>query len=189
MPIDARPYADDAARAVMTRLDMSDQHEAALARGACVDGYQLWADWRAMQGLRLDSRVFFTGPHPGAIPFAVGCLLATGQAGVAQAAFLARDHRQFRRPIGAAAAAIRRALPGLARDLHLRRIEARCWREHPTAPDFLSALGFWLEAEMRGFGPQGEVEFLQYAWIAPWRGLGLRMGAAVPVAPASHTAT
>jgi len=170
MPIQARPYSDDAARAVLTRLDASDHHEAALVRGQWPDGFQLWADWRAVQGARLDSRVFFTGDHPGATPFAVGCLTHTGQAGVAQAAFLARDHARYRREIAGAGAMIRRALPGFARDTGLRRIEARCWRGHPTAPDFLMMLGFDLEAEMRGFGGGGEVEFLQYAWVARWAG-------------------
>jgi len=183
MPIDARPYTDDAAMAVLTRLDASDHHEAALIRGQWTDGHAIWADWRAVQGMRLDSRVFFTGPHAGAVPFAVGCLAHTGQAGVAQAAFLARDHHTFRRHIAAAGAAIRRALPGLARDTGLRRIEARCWAGHPTAPDFLMHLGFDLEAEMRGFGGAGEVTFLQYAWVTPWVAPGQRMGAAVPAEP------
>lgn len=188
MPIDARPYTHDAAIAVLTRLDAADHHEAALVRGRWVDGYQIWGDWHAGQGACLDSRVFYTSPHPGALAFAVGCLVHTGQAGVAQAAFLARNHRTFRRPIAAAGAAIRRALPQFARDTGLRRIEARCWAGHPTAPRFLALLGFEIEADMPGFGATGHVRFLQFAWVARERSLGPRLGDAVPAAPATVTA-
>lgn len=180
MTVDPRPYDDAAARAVLTRLDPSDHAEAELVRGAVADGYQLWADWRAVQGARIDSRVFFTGPHAGALPFAVGILCHTGQAGVASGAFLARSHRHYRREIAQAAAMIRRALPGFARDTGLRRIEARCWAGHPTAQDLLTALGFVFETDMRGFGATGAVTFLQFAWVAPWIAPGLRAGASVP---------
>lgn len=178
--IHSRPYSDAAARAVLTRLDHADHFEAELVRGVATDGHALWADWRAVQGARLESVVFFTGTHAGAAPFAVGCLTHTGQAGVAAGAFLARDHQRYRRQIGEAAVLIRRGLEAFARDTGLRRIEARCWDGHPTAPDFLSLLGFDLDADMRGFGPRGDATFLQYAWVAPWVAPGLRAGAVAP---------
>jgi hypothetical protein len=163
--IDARPYDDHAALAVLANLDPMDHAEACAVRGAYANGYQLWADWRAVQGFRLESRVFHTGPGMGARPFAVVCLTHTGQAGVAQAAFLACDHHRFRRHIAQACVQIARALPQLARDTGLRRIEARSWAEHPTAPRFLRACGFASEVRMSGFGGDGSQSFVQYARV------------------------
>jgi hypothetical protein len=165
--IDPRPYSDDAALAVLNRLDPSDHLEAEIVRGTAASGYAIWADWRASQGIRVDSRVFFTGPERGAVPFAVGCLTHTGQAGVAGAAFLARDHRAFRRPIAVAAQMIRQHLPGLCAEMGVHRIEARCWAGHPTAPQFLALMGFARDAAMPGFGWDGAQTFLQFSWVAP----------------------
>lgn len=169
--IELRPYEDLAAHAVLTRLDVADQMEAGLVRGAAAAGLALFADWRSIQGLCVGSVVICAA----GTPFAVACLSHTGQAGVVQAAFLARDHRRFRLPIARAAVAIRAGLPEFCAARGIRRIEARCWADHPTAPDFLYSLGFAPEAVMDGFGASGAVRFVQYA----------RVLAAISPAPAS----
>lgn len=162
--ISARPYEDYAAHAVLTRLDAYDAIEAEVVRGAPTTGLELFADWRAINAARLASWVLFTGAGT---PFSVVGLVHTGQAGVAAAAMLARDHARFRRPLAEAAALIRRRMPAYAAETGLRRIEARAWAGHPTACDLLFSIGFVPEAVMRGFGPDGRAEFVQYAWVAP----------------------
>lgn len=161
--ITVRPYEDYAAHAVLTRLDHIDQMEAELTRGAKATGLELWADWRAMNPVRLGSWVMVTD---GAQPFAVLGLSHTGQAGVAAAALLARDHSRFRRPLAQAAVTIRRRLPLFAAETGLRRIEARAWAAHPTACDLLQAIGFREECRMPGFGADGRAVFVQFAWTA-----------------------
>lgn len=162
--IGIRPYEDHGAMAVFSRLDPHDLAEAQIVRGEAATHLGLFADWRAMRAAWIASHVLTTRATGGQ-PFAVLAVSHTGQAGVAQAAFLSRDHQRFRSSIARAGAVIRHQLPGWARERGIRRIEARCWLGHPTAPDFLFALGFAPEAIMHGFGPEGRDDFLQYAYI------------------------
>lgn len=161
--IHVRPYEDLAAHAVLGSLDPYDFLEAEITRGRATTGLELFADWRAMNAARMESWVLVTGAG---VPFGLIGLAHTGQAGVAQAALLSRDHRRFRWPLAQAAARIRRDLPAYAEKTGVRRIEARAWGGHPTACDLLYAIGFEPEALMRGFGPDGRDEFVQYAWTA-----------------------
>lgn len=161
--IHADPYEDFAAMVVLSRLDVWDQREAELIRGAGVSHLALFADWRAVEPHRLLSLVLRTSE--GGVPFAVLGLSHTGQAGVAQAAMLSRDHRRFRRHIVQAARAIRAGMPDWCARQGVRRIEARAWAHHPTAGGFLTACGFRHEADMPGFGGTGAT-FAQYAWVA-----------------------
>ena len=162
--ISVRPYEDLAAHAILSRLDPVDFLEAEVTRGRATSGLELFADWRAMNAARMESWVLVSGAGE---PFALLGLVHTGQAGVAAAAMLARDHRRFRRPLAQAAVLIRRRLPEYAAETGVRRIEARAWSAHPTACDLLFAIGFVPEAIMAGFGPAGRDEFVQYAWINP----------------------
>lgn len=171
--ITARPYEDYAAHAVLSRLDPIDLMEAAVTRGHSTTALELWADWRAMNAARLASWVLFSGAGE---PFAVLGLSHTGQAGVAGAALLARDHRRFRRPLAQAAVRMRRELPAFAAETGVRRIEARAWMAHPTACDLLQAIGFIPEAVMPGFGPAGRDTFCQFVWIST----------DLPAAPTQH---
>lgn len=169
--IRAVPFEDLAAKAVIDRLDHADHLECELVRGSAATGLAIWADWRAMEGYRLASFVALAGT----VPFAVFGLSNTGQAGVAQAALLARDHLAFRLPLARLAVMIRRALPDYAARGGIHRIEARSWADHPSAAHLLRGLGFRQECEMRGFGLTGTVNFRQWAWLA----------ADVPPAPVS----
>ena len=162
--IHVRPYDSQSAYAVLARLDLSDHIEAELIRGAPVVGLDLFADWRSMRGAWVAGHVFCTRwQHP----FAVGAIVNTGQAGVAQAALLARDHAAFRRPLAVLARRLARALPELCAARGIHRIEARCWAQHPTAPRFLSHIGFRHEADMPGFGADGRAVFSQFALTVP----------------------
>lgn len=159
------PFEDLAAKAVIDRLDPADHLECELVRGSAATGLAIWADWRAMEGYRLASFVALAGT----VPFAVFGLSNTGQAGVAQAALLARDHLAFRLPLARLAVMIRHALPDYAARGGIHRIEARSWAEHPRAPWLLRGLGFRQECEMRGFGLTGAISFRQWAWLAAER--------------------
>lgn len=161
--LELRPYEDLAAVAVLRALDWHDQTEAELIRGAATTGLALFADWRAMLAAHVISQV----AHWQGLPFAVFALANTGQAGVAQAALLARDHARHRRALGALGAAIRAALPAEAAARGIHRIEARCWANHPTASRFLTAIGFHLDCDMPGFGRSGAITFRQFAWTCP----------------------
>lgn len=165
--IEVRPYDDLAAYAVLSRLDVSDQLEAELIRGAHAASLELFADWRAVIPASIGGHVFFTEPSAGGVPFAVGALVASGQAGVAQAALLARDHRHFRRPLVQLARRLRAELPSYCVKHNINRIEARCWADHPTAARFLGLIGFSPEAILYGFGPSGQVPFIQFAMVNP----------------------
>lgn len=162
--ITARPWEDLAAVAVFRQLDAADHLEAELVRGAPAQGLGLWADWRAVAGHRLLDLVLHTGAGT---PFAVLGLSHTGQAGVASAALLARNHARFARPLAQAVVLIRARMPAWCADTGVRRIEARSWTGHPTAGRLLSAIGFAAEADMPGFGGDGSVKFTQWAWTAP----------------------
>jgi len=159
------PYDDDGALAVFQSLDHHDLAEAAEVRGAFPAHLILWAEWRAMRPAWIGS--WLLKARPGARAFAVLALSNTGQAGVAQAAFLSRDHARHRAAIGRAAVLIRRGLPGVCADLGVNRVECRCSAAHPTASTFLVAVGFGLEADMPGFGPDGGAVFRQFAYRPP----------------------
>ena len=161
------PYDDFAAHAVLSRLDPFDFWEAELTRGVATNHLALFADWRAMEPHRIISHVAHTGPDRGAVPFAVFALINTGQAGVAAAAMLARDHAIYRRPMAELAITMRAELPGFAAKHGIHRIEARAWAGHPTASRLLYALGFRPECSMPGFGADGAVVFHQFAWVTP----------------------
>jgi len=165
--IEVRPYDDLAAMAVLSRLDPHDFMEAELVRGALSGHLALFAEWRAMEAVRLVSYVAITSPRRGARPFAVFALANTGQAGVAQAALLARDHHAFRRPLAELALAIRQGMPDFAARHEIHRIEARAWADHPTASALLVSLGFSPECDMPGFGLTGRITFRQFAWTCP----------------------
>ncbi len=162
--IQVRPFSSLSAMAVFRHLDPADQIEAELIRGAPSTPLDLFADWRAVAAAGPLNLVLETA---GSTPFAVLALTHTGQAGVAQAAFLARDHARFRRDIARAAVLIRARMPGWCADRGVHRIEARCWTGHPTAPHFLTAIGFAPEAVMPGFGLTGQISFAQFAWVSP----------------------
>ena len=162
--ITVRPYDDLAAHAILSRLDPADFLEAEVTRGRSTTALELFADWRAMNTARMESWVLVTGAGE---PFALLGIAYTGQAGVAAAALLARDHRRFRRALAQAAVLIRDRLPSYAVESGVRRIEARAWGAHPTACNLLFSIGFEPEALMPGFGPEGRNCFVQYAWMPP----------------------
>lgn len=155
------PYEDLAAKAVFDRLDPADHLECELVRGAATTGLALWADWRSMQNLLIASFVACAGETP----FAIFGLSRTGQAGVAGAALLARDHRAYRVPLARLAVRIRREMPDYIAGRGVNRIEARSWADHPTASSLLQGIGFRAECRMCGFGLTGTVTFRQWAWL------------------------
>lgn len=159
-----RPYDDQAAFAVIERLDVSDRIEAEVVRGAPSTHLALWADWRMMQAARVESWVVTTAA--GGVPFAVLAIANSGQAGVAEAALLARDHRAFRRPLAALAALLRREMPHWCNARGIHRVEARAWADHPTASLLLARIGFHHETDMPGFGPEGRHVYRQWAWVS-----------------------
>lgn len=161
--IEATAYENRAAMAVLSQLDPADWTEARLIRGGAGDHLDIFADWRAVQAGAVLSLVL-RDPRRGGIPFAVLCLGHTGQGGVAQAALLSRSHRTFRRALAATALRIRDQLPAFCREAGIRRVEARCWAKHPSAPRFLAACGFREEVRMTGFGGDADATFIQFAW-------------------------
>lgn len=156
------PWNDLDGRAVFDRLDPADLTECQLICGTAAGPLSVWADWRAAEPARLVSYVAYHGPTP----FAVFGLSNSGQAGVAEAALLARDHARWRLPLGRLAVMIRRGLPVYLADMGIHRVEARSWADHPTAPRLLAGLGFAAECRMRGFGLTGGAIFTQYALLA-----------------------
>lgn len=164
--IHARPYDDLAALSVFQFLDADDRLEAELVRGRGMAAVALWAEWRAVVPLHALSIVAHVSDAPGSTAFAVLALGNTGQAGVAQAALVARDHRRYRRSLAALARAIRDQMPAFCQERGIHRVEARAWAGHPRASGFLEAVGFHLEAELPGFGADGAATFRQYAWLS-----------------------
>lgn len=162
MTLHLAPFEDLAAKVVFDRLDVNDHLECELVRGQPATPLALWADWRSVEPLRLASFVV----HAGGVPFAVFGLSHTGQAGVAAAALLARDHACWRLPLARLALTIRRHLPAFAAERGIHRIEARSWDAHPMAPRLLCGLGFRTECRMPGFGLTGAHVFRQWAWLA-----------------------
>lgn len=169
--ISARPYDDMAAFAVLRDLDAFDQLEAEAVRGARATHLAIFAEWRGMEPHRVASWVVQTAAGT---PFAVVALANTGQAGVAGAAMLARDHARYRRELVQLARAIRTRMPSFAAQAGIHRIEARAWADHPRASQFLTMVGFRHEADMPGFGCDGHEMFRQFAWTEG------RSGAAQP---------
>lgn len=163
--ITLRPFEDYAALAVFRALDVHDHMEAEAVRGASCTSLALFADWRAAQAHGPLSIIAHTGPA--ARPFAVITLGNTGQAGVADAAMLACDHRRHAVALARLAVTIRKGLPTFARDTGISRIEARSWACHPTAARLLTAMGFTHDCDMPGFGGSGHATFRQFAWTAP----------------------
>lgn len=161
--IEARPFEDLAAMAVLSRLDVADQLEAELTRGASATALSLFADWRAMEAYRAASFIAFSRGRP----FAMFALANTGQSGVASAALLACDHARHRRALAELALTIRNTMPDFCIERGIHRIEARAWADHPTASNLLIALGFHPECDMPGFGLTGQITFRQFAWISP----------------------
>ena len=163
MSIGIQPYDDHGAMAVFSDLDAHDLMEAQLVRGpVAVTHLGLWADWRSMRPAWVESYLLTTAPAGGK-PFAVAVIANTGQAGVAQAAFLARNHARFARPIAKAAVQMRSYFPRMMDARGIHRIEARCWAGHPTAPRFLASIGFGLDCFMTGFGTDGHASFMQFS--------------------------
>lgn len=161
--IAVRPYDDMTALLVFQRLDPMDQMEADLLRGSASAALQLWADWRGVQPYRILSFVALT---PGQTPFAVFGLSHTGQAGVAAAALLARDHLRYRREMVQLVRLIRTHLATECKERGIHRIEARAWADHPRAAGLLRALNFTHECDMPGFGLTGQVIYRQFAWTS-----------------------
>ena len=159
------PWDDMAAMSVFRALDADDLLEAALIRGHHPTHLALFAEWRAVQAAAPLSVILATGAGPaGGTPFAVMLLGNTGQAGVGQAALLARDHHRFRRDLVLAARRIRAEMPGWCAARGVHRVEARSWAGHPRAGAFLRGCGFREECEMPGFGGDGATSFKQFAW-------------------------
>jgi hypothetical protein len=177
-----RPFNDLAALAVFQRLDLHDQMEAELVRGASCTALGLFADWRAAQGHGPLSLIATTGPAER--PFAVFCLGHTGQAGVAEGALLAADHGRHRVALARLAVVIRSRMPAFAAETGINRIEARSWAAHPTAARLLSGMGFRHEADLPGFGRDGTQTFRQFAWTCPGPRAGDRPD--TPPAPPAH---
>lgn len=161
--IDLRPYDDMAAMAVLSRLDPHDHMEAELVRGAGATHLALFAEWRAMEAARAASFVATTHGRP----FALLALANTGQAGVGAACLLACDHRRHRIALARLCVTVRRALPGWCAERGVHRIEARAWAAHPTAARLLTGMGFIHEADLPGFGADGQAWFRQFAWLYP----------------------
>lgn len=161
MAVSVLPWDDMLALPVFRMLDHHDFMEADMIRGGQAHGVSLWADWRAGEAYRILSFVALAGQTP----FAVFGLAHTGQAGVAGAALLARDHRRFRVPLARLCAMIRRQMPAEAARCGIRRIEARCWAGHPTAAPLLSSLGFTHECDMAGFGLSGGALYRQFSLL------------------------
>lgn len=90
-------------------------------------------------------------PEGGATPFAIIGVAEALAVGTGSVALIARDHRAWARPLRRLAAGLRADLPTAMCRSGLRRLEARCWSAHPTAPRLLRAIGFAFETELRGF--------------------------------------
>ncbi|MEM9579064.1 MAG: hypothetical protein AAF891_00135 [Pseudomonadota bacterium] len=165
MSIGVLPFTSHAAMAVFRDLDPWDLIEAQAVRGSQADHLSLFAEWYGQRPAHVVSHVLTQGATQ--VPFAVLALAHTGQAGVAQAALLARDHVRFAGSLARAGAIIRNRLPAVMAELGVHRIECRCLQKHPTAQTFLQRLGFHKEADLPGFGISGELTFCQMALVSP----------------------
>lgn len=158
----AGAYDPQGALIVFRDLDPYDLLEAQAIRGAGTSYAQLFAEWHGVQPAALLSLVLKQAGQP----FAVLLLRHTGQAGVAEAALLARNHRRWRRGLALTAREIRAKMAEACAAEGVHRIEARSWAGHPRAGAFLRLCGFVHEAEMHGFGATGAEIFHQFAWTA-----------------------
>lgn len=163
MSLALAPWDNLTAMSVLRDLDPNDRIEAQLISGHIADHLDIFSDWRAMQAGAVLSLILKTG-GPGGRAFGVLALGHTGQAGVAQAALLARDHRRHARALARAALTIRAGMPEFCTERGIHRVEARSWAHHPTAGRFLRACGFRFETPMPGFGADGMADFHQFAW-------------------------
>jgi hypothetical protein len=107
-------------------------------------------------------------PEGGAEPFAILGIAEALASCTGSAALIARDHVAFARPLRRLCAGLRADLPTVMAATGFRRVEARCWSGHPTAPHLLRAIGFKFETELHGFG-LSETHWLQFA-IVPEKG-------------------
>lgn len=164
--IQTQLYTEHAAMAVLSNLDPHDLIEAQLVRGQASTHLAIFAEWHSVQPHSVLSLVL-RDEAQGNRPFAVVAMSNTGQAGVAQAALLARDHLRFRRALVATCRRIRTDLPEICSNLGIHRVEARTNADHPRASQFLVASGFTFEADMPGFGASGRATFRQFAWTNP----------------------
>ncbi|MBW4710726.1 hypothetical protein KX928_23295 [Roseobacter sp. YSTF-M11] len=165
MTIGVLPLSPHAAMAVFRDLDPWDLIEAQAVRGSQADHLSLFAEWYGARHAHVVSHVLTQGATQ--TPFAVLALAHTGQAGVAQAALLARDHGRYAKSLAQAGVIIRQRLPAVMAELGIHRIECRCLQRHPTAQRFLQLLGFHKETDMPGFGLSGNITFCQMAMVSP----------------------
>lgn len=164
--VKAQFYDEHAAMAVLSNLDPHDLIEAQLVRGQKSTHLAIFSDWHAVQPQAVFS-VVLRDESMASQPFAVLVMTNTGQAGVAQAALLARNHARHRRALIATCRRIRAEMPVFCRDWGIHRVEARAHAGHPRASRFLRACGFTHEADMPGFGADGRATFRQFAWTNP----------------------
>lgn len=162
--IELLPFQATLALQVFRSLDPHDQMEAEVIRGAPTEAVTLYAEWHGANAWRAASFVATHGPLR--VPFAVLGVSNTGQAGVGQAALLAKAHGKHKRQLAQLARIIQREIVPWTQARGIHRIECRCWHAHPTAAGFLEHAGFTLDADMPGFGSDGSHRFLQYAWVA-----------------------
>lgn len=165
--IHLRPFAAaaEAALAVYRNLDIHDLVEIEVMAGR-FDPLRAVAGRMMGAGLLIEAHVAEV-ERPGGrrIPFAVLALGQTGFPGVAQGEFLAANHGFYRRELAQLVIMARAALPEIAAAHGLRRIEFRAYARHPSAALLGACLGFREEARLRGFGPDGMAEIVQFAWV------------------------
>jgi hypothetical protein len=165
--VNLRPYAPDLAAHVFEHLDPFDRLEAEAVRGGPQHYLGLFGDWHAVARSHIVSVVLTRDAPRGEIPFAVAGLANSGVAGVAEAAFLAANHRRHRFAIARAAVRWRPTFQELCRDSGISRVEARAWSKHPNAPHFLRHMGFMRECALPGVGRGGAETFHLYAATFP----------------------
>ncbi|MEX0306040.1 MAG: hypothetical protein AB3N12_01525 [Ruegeria sp.] len=164
--IKAQHYNEHLAMSVLSNLDPHDLIEAQLIRGTYTSHLALFSDWHACQPQAVLSLVLRDETRASQ-PFAVVTLHSTGQAGVAQAALLARNHKRHRRALAVACRQIREDMPDFCMQYGIHRVEARAHAGHPRASQFLTLCGFTHETDMPGFGADGRATFRQFAWTNP----------------------
>lgn len=165
--IEILPYQPDLAAAVFRDLDPWDRLEAEAARGEPQHYLGLFGDWHAVSRHHLASVVLARRRPLGLQPFAVAALANSGTAGVAEAAFLSSDHAKHRWSIARAAVQYRPLFLEACHNGGVSRVEARCWSEHPTAPIFLSHMGFSYQCDLPGTGRAGAYTFQLFALTLP----------------------
>lgn len=163
-----QPWSDELALDVFRDLDPNDREEMFITMGCALTPLQVFSGWKTVAPLcAYEAIAVASGPsRQGA--FAALSLVRNGPAGTAEASLLARRHRAWRWQLGALAVIVKRDLPGMMAQLGLRRVEARCWEDHPTAGVLLGRLGFRQEGgPLAGFGEDGAHRFLQFAMVRP----------------------